>query len=257
MGSISQATGSAVLGKVRAAGRMAVFLGVACFWAAIPPLKPRRIVHQIHFIGVKSVFVVLLTSLFSGMVLALQGYYSLRKFGAAALLGSAVALSLIRELGPVLTALMVAARAGSAMAAEIGLMRVTEQIDALEVLALNPMKYLVAPRLVAALIAMPLLTAMFDLGGIGGGYLVGVSLLGVSPGTFVSSMRSAVEGRDVLGGFLKSLCFGLIVAWVCTYKGFRSGFGAEGVSRATTQSVVLSSVLVLVADYVLTSILWG
>jgi phospholipid/cholesterol/gamma-HCH transport system permease protein len=225
--------------------------------ALLPPFKLKRIVRQIHFIGVRSLAVVLLTALFTGMVLGLQGYYTLRKFGAEGLLGPAVALSLIRELGPVLTAMMVIARAGSAISAEIGIMRISEQIDALEVMAVNPIKYLVTPRVIAALVALPLLTAIFDVVGIYGGYLSGVKLLGVDSGAYFSSMRHAVAMTDVNGGTFKSISFGILIAWICTYKGFHAGYGAEGVSRATTEAVVESSVLVLVWDYFMTSVLFS
>jgi phospholipid/cholesterol/gamma-HCH transport system permease protein len=251
-----EAIGHVALAQVQGMGRMAVFLGSACFWAVLPPLKLRRVVRQIHFIGVKSVSVILLTALFTGMVLGLQGYYTLRKFGSEGLLGTAVALSLIRELGPVMAALMVTARAGSATAAEIGIMRITEQIDALRAMAVNPMKYLVVPRVIAGLIALPLLTSIFDVVGIFGGYLVGVKLLGLSSGIYFSEMRNAVEMSDITGGILKSLSFGIIVTWVCTYKGYYTGYGAEGVGKATTEAVVLSSVLVLVWDYFMTSFLF-
>lgn len=256
IGNPFEVIGRSVLAQVQSMGRMTIFLGSTCFWAVLPPLKLRRIVRQVHFIGVKSTSVILLTALFSGMVLGLQGYYTLRKFGSEALLGPAVALSLIRELGPVLAALMVTARAGSATAAEIGIMRITEQIDALQAMAVNPMKYLVVPRVIAGLVAVPLLTAIFDVVGIYGGYLIGVKLLGVSSGTYFSEMRNAVELSDINGGLLKSLSFGVIVTWVCTYKGFYTGYGAEGVGKATTEAVVLSSVLVLVWDYFMTSLLF-
>ncbi len=256
MGNPLEAVGRTVLVQVRTMGRMAIFLGSTALWTVLPPLKFRRIVGQLHFIGVKSSSIILLTAAFSGMVLGLQGYYTLRKFGSEALLGPAVGLTLIRELGPVLAALMVAARAGSASAAEIGIMRITEQIDALEAMAVNPMKYLVVPKVVAGLIALPLLTAIFDVVGIFGGYLVGVEMLGVSAGTYFSEMRNMVEMSDIRGGFLKSLSFGLIVTWVCTYKGFYTGYGAEGVGKATTEAVVLSSVLVLVWNYFMTALLF-
>lgn len=248
--------GRAVLKQVQTMGRMAIFLGSAGLWTIRPPLKFRRIVSQVYFIGVKSSSIIVLTAAFSGMVLGLQGYYTLRKFGSEALLGPAVGLSLIRELGPVMAALMVTARAGSASAAEIGIMRITEQIDALEAMAVNPMKYLVVPKVIAGLIAIPLLTAIFDVVGIYGGYLVGVKLLGVGAGTYFSEMRNMVEMSDIRGGFLKSLSFGLIVTWVCTYKGFYTGYGAEGVGKATTEAVVLSSVLVLVWNYFMTAVLF-
>ena len=247
--------GRASLRVLAEMGRMAIFLGSAAFWAVVPPYKVRRILKQIHFVGVKSGLVIVLTATFTGMVLSLQGYYTLRKFGSDAFLGPAVALALIRELGPVLSALMVTGRAGSAIAAEIGIMRITEQIDALSAMALNPMKYLVVPQVVAGLVAMPLLTAIFDVVGIYGGYLVGVELLGVSSGTYLGEMRQSVDMRDINGGFVKSIVFGVLVTWICSYKGYYTGYGAEGVSKATTEAVVLASVLVLVADYVLTSFL--
>jgi len=236
-------------------GRMLLFLVSAIGWLFRPPFRPFQILKQLHFIGFKSTFVVVLTAAFTGMVLGLQGYYTLRKFGSEALLGSAVALSMIRELGPVLAALMVTARAGSAMTAEIGIMRITEQIDALDTMAINPLQYLVAPKLVGGLIGVPLLVAIFDIVGIWGGYLVGVDLLGISPGSYWSSIESAVDWQDVYGGILKSVTFGLIVSWVCSYKGFHTRMSAEGLGTATTEAVVLSSVLILVSDYVLTSML--
>lgn len=256
MGNPLEAVGRTVLKQVRMMGHMAIFLGSTGLWAVLPPLKFRRIVSQVYFIGVKSSSIILLTAAFSGMVLGLQGYYTLRKFGSEALLGPAVGLSLIRELGPVMAALMVAARAGSASAAEIGIMRITEQIDALEAMAVNPVKHLVVPKVVAGVVAVPLLTAIFDVVGIFGGYLVGVKMLGVGAGTYFSEMRNMVEMSDIQGGFLKSLSFGLIVTWVCTYKGFYTGYGAEGVGKATTEAVVLSSVLVLVWNYFMTAVLF-
>ncbi len=250
------AIGRAIRERVEGAGRATSFLAVAATRALVPPLAPSRVVPHVYFIGVRSLAVVVLTAVFTGMVLGLQGFYTLRKFGAEGLLGPAVALSLIRELGPVLTALMVTARAGSAIAAGLGVMRITEQIDAIEVMALSPVRLLVAPRLVAAVVAVPLLAAIFDVVGIGGGYLVGVKLLGVGSGAFFTTMGRAVALDDVTGGLWKSIAFGLIVAWICAYKGYGAAPGAEGVSRATTEAVVASSVLVLVVDYFLTSVLF-
>jgi phospholipid/cholesterol/gamma-HCH transport system permease protein len=247
--------GRVTLWLLREMGRMAIFLGHAATWMVRPPFRFRLLLKQIHFIGVKSLFVILLTGAFTGMVLALQGYYGLRKFGAEGYLGAWVALALVRELAPVFTALMVTGRAGSAMTAEIGIMRITEQIDALETMAISPMQYLVAPRILAGVLVMPLLMAIFDYIGIRGGYLIGVDLLGVSSGTFDSSMMSAAEWKDVYGGILKALSFGLIVSWVCTYKGYNTGMSAEGLGKATTEAVVLASVLVLIWDYFLTSVL--
>ena len=247
--------GTIVIEFIRETGRMGIFFASFLTGVFRPPFRLNRIIQQIHFIGVKSLFVIFLTASFTGMVLGLQGYYTLRKFGSEALLGSAVALSLIRELGPVLAALMVTGRAGSAMAAEIGIMKITEQVDALEVMAINPMKYLIVPKMMAGLVAMPLLAALFDVIGIYGGYLVGVKLLGVSSGSYFSEMETSVVFRDVSSGIIKSFCFGLLLTWVCCYKGYTTGHGAEGVSKATTEAVVLASVLILVVDYFLTSIL--
>lgn len=234
---------------------MLLFLLATCGWLFRPPVRVFQFFKQLHFVGFKSTFVVVLTAGFTGMVLGLQGYYTLRKYGSEGALGSAVALSMIRELGPVLAALMVTARAGSAMTAEIGIMRITEQIDALETMAISPLQYLIAPKIVAGLIGVPLLVAIFDVVGIGGGYVVGVDLLGGNPGSYWSSIESSVEWKDVYGGILKSISFGLIVTWVCCYKGYYTRMSAEGLGRATTEAVVLASVLVLVWDYFLTSVL--
>lgn len=236
-------------------GRMLLFLLTTLAWLLRPPLRLFQMLKQLHFIGFKSSFVVVLTAAFTGMVLGLQGYYSLRKFGAEAALGSAVALAIIRELGPVLASLMVTARAGSAMTAEICIMRITEHIDALDTMAINPLQYLISPKLVAAVIGVPLLVAIFDVVGIYGGYLVGVELLGVSGGSYWGSVESAVEWKDVYGGILKSLSFGLIISWVCCYKGYYTRMSAEGLGTATTEAVVLTSVLILIWDYFLTSVL--
>jgi phospholipid/cholesterol/gamma-HCH transport system permease protein len=219
------------------------------------PLRFHLFLTQMFQIGVNSSLVIGLIGIFTGAVLAVQGEYTLSKFGATAFTGSMVALSLIRELGPVLTALMVIGRAGSAITAEIGIMRITEQIDALRSMAVDPIKYLMAPRFLAGIIAMPLLTGLFIVIGIFGGYVVGVGLLGLSAGTFMSQMISAVESMDVYSGFIKSFVFGIIFGWVSCYKGYTCGFGAVGVNKATTQSVVIASVAVLVVDYFLTSIL--
>lgn len=250
-----QALGHATLGFVRELGRMGWFLIYSFYMSVRHPGSPLYILKQVMFIGARSLFVICLTAAFTGMVLGLQGYYSLSKFGSEGMLGTAVALSLIRELGPVLAALMVTGRAGSAITAEIGIMRITEQIDALETMALDPFKYLVTPKLVAAMISLPLLCAIFDVVGIYGGWLVGVKLLGVNPGAYFYEMEKSVVLRDVYSGFIKSFSFGIIIAWVGCYKGYFTSHGAEGVSKATTESVVLTSVLVLVWDYFLTSIL--
>lgn len=247
--------GRTTLFQLREMGRMLIFLLATFAWLARPPFRPFQILKQLHFIGFKSTFVVVLTAAFTGMVLGLQGYYTLRKFGSEAVLGSVVALSLIRELGPVLASLMVTARAGSAMTAEIGIMRITEQIDALDTMAVSSLQYLISPKIVAGLIGVPLLVALADVVGISGGYVVGVNLLGGNPGSYWSSIESAVEWKDVYGGILKSISFGLIVSWVCCYKGYYTKMSAEGLGTATTEAVVLASVLILIWDYFLTSVL--
>lgn len=255
MQSIIARMGGLAISLLREMGRMLLFILYAFYMIVRAPGKPIHVLKQLHFIGAKSFFVIFLTAAFTGMVLALQGYYTLTKFGSEGMLGSVVALSLIRELGPVLSALMVTGRAGSAMTAEIGIMRITEQIDALETMALEPFKYLMSPRILAALIALPLLCAIFDVVGIFGGYLVGVKLMGVNPGAYIHEMEKSVEWKDVYSGLIKSLSFGLIIAWVCCYKGYFTSRGAEGVSRATTAAVVMSSVSILIWDYFLTSVL--
>jgi phospholipid/cholesterol/gamma-HCH transport system permease protein len=245
--------GRIVLEVIEALGRFGRFLGHAAPLMVLPPVKAGRVVERIHFIGFRSLTIIVLTGAFTGMVLALQIFFVLSRFGSEAFLGPAVALALIRELGPVLCSLIVAGRAGSALTAEIGIMRISEQIDALTVMALSPMRYLAAPALAAGLITFPLMTAIFDVVGIGGGYLVGVKLLGLSAGTYFGELQSFVDMSDIMTGFWKSLSFGLIVTWVCTYKGFHCGHGAE--ARATTEAVVLSSVLTLVWDYFLGTVL--
>jgi phospholipid/cholesterol/gamma-HCH transport system permease protein len=240
---------------VESLGRFGGFLAQAVAATVTPPFKLWPLIGRINYIGFRSLLIILLTGAFTGMVLGLQIFLTLSRFGAEAFLGPAVALSIIRELGPVLAALMVTGRAGSALTAELGIMRITEQVDALTVMALSPMRYLVAPSLLAGLITFPLMTALFDLIGIFGGYLVGVELLGLSQGTYWGEMQTFVNRGDILTGFWKSLSFGVIVTWVCTYKGFHVSRGAEGVAQATTQAVVLSSVLILVWDYFLGSVL--
>jgi phospholipid/cholesterol/gamma-HCH transport system permease protein len=209
-----------------------------------------------EFVGVKSIFVVVLTGTFTGMVMALQGYYGFRLFSAEGLVGSTVALGMTRELGPVLTALIVTARAGSAMAAELGTMRVTEQIDALYVMAANPVKYLIVPRVIAGVLMLPVLTVVSDFVGIVGGYFVGVHILDINSGVFVKNITSLVVLGDIYNGLVKAACFGLILSLVGCYKGFNARGGAEGVGRATTEAVVLASISILISDYFLTAIMF-
>ncbi len=216
------------------------------------------IIHQVYFIGATTVSIVVLVALFTGMVMGLQLYYTLVKFGSVGALGAAVSLSLIREMGPVMTAIMVIARAGSAMTAEIGIQRISEQIDALVTMRIDPLGYLVSPRLAASLLSFPLLTAFFDIVGIFGGFVSGVVIAGADPGTFWYRVSSSVDMEDIVGGFVKSIVFGLLVSTICCYQGFfthlrSDGQGARGVSQSTTSAVVLSCVFVLVADYIVTS----
>ena len=241
-------------------GRITVFFLKGFFYIFSFPFQIFKIVEQVNFIGMKSVFVISLTGAFTGMVLGLQGYYTLVKFGSEGMLGAAVALSLIRELGPVLTAIMVTGRAGSAMAAEIGIMRISEQIDALETMDVNPIRFLISPKIAASIISFPLLTALFDVIGIFGGYLTGSVLLGISPGIYFARTESSVLMEDVNGGFIKAVVFAILVGTICCFQGYYThtrsdGYGAKGVSLATTSAVVFSCVVVLVIDYVLTSFL--
>jgi phospholipid/cholesterol/gamma-HCH transport system permease protein len=251
--------GAATLKYVSGMGLMAIFLVKMLLCTLTPPFKALNFIKQIRFIGAQSCFLIAFIGAFTGMVLALQGYYNLNRLGTVAFLGPLVALSIIKELGPVLAAIMVTARAGSAITAEIGIMRITNQIDAIEMMGLNPLRYLVVPALVAAVISMPLLTSIFDLVGIGGGYLVAVKMLGVDASTYLGEISNHLDMADILEGIYKSLSFGVIIAWVSCYKGYytgTSGFGAEGVSKATTQSVVLSSAMIVIWDYFMTALLF-
>ncbi len=254
------ALGRAAIDLSRELGRIGLFFVQGAGYLLIRPWQFDKLLEQIYFIGFKSIFIICLTSAFTGMVLGLQGYYTLVKFGSEGMLGAAVALTLIREMGPVLTAIMVVARAGSAMAAEIGIMRISEQIDALETMDIRPVRFLFTPRLAAAVISFPLLTALFDVIGILGGYVTGSLLLGIHPGTYFARVESSVVMHDITGGFIKSFCFAVLITTICCYQGYwthtrKEGFGAKGVSLATTSAVVMSCVVVLVADYALTSFL--
>lgn len=220
----------------------------------------RKVREQVHIIGGKSLFLIMLIGIFCGMVLGLQGYYTLVKFGSVGMLGAAVSLTLIRELGPVLTAIMLTGRAGSSMTAEIGVMRISDQIDALDVMDINSTGYLVTPRLLASLLSFPLLTAIFDVIGIIGGYITGVLLLGINEGAYFYRIQSSVTMTDISGGFLKAVIFAILVSTVCCHQGYythlrRDSVGPAAVGNATTSAVVISCSLILMADYVLTSVL--
>ena len=253
------AFGRKVISWVDHMGAATIFLGKACIMIFRPKQIP-GIIQQIYYIGAKSITIIMLVGFFTGMVLGLQSYHALVKFGAQGALGTLVALSLVRELGPVLTAIMITARAGSAMTAEIGIQRISEQIDALDTMRIDPLKFLISPRIAASIISFPLLTALFDLIGILGGFLSGVVLLGVNAGTYFHRVQSSVEMKDITDGFIKALVFAIIVTTVCCYQGYfthmrTDSYGAKGVSLSTTSAVVLSCVLILVADYVVTSFL--
>lgn len=248
--------GKAVMENIEEMGKILLLFISIVGWMVRPPLKLRLIFKQMEFVGVKSIYVVVLTGTFTGMVLALQSYYGFRMFSAESLVGSTVALSMTRELGPVLTALMVTARAGSAMAAELGTMRVTEQIDALSVMATNPVKHLIVPRVVASVIMLPILTIVSDFMGIIGGYFVGVMVLHINKGIFIKNITKYLDLGDLYNGLTKAAVFGLILSLVGCYKGFNTTGGAEGVGRATTEAVVLASITILISDYFLTAIMF-
>lgn len=251
--------GGESIGILSKMGRIFIFLGNSAYFSITPPFKMERIFKQIRFLGAQSTLVVLLIGAFTGMVISLQGFHTLNRVGSEAFLGPMVALSIMKELGPVLTGLMVTARAGSAIAAEIGIMRITNQIDALEMMGLNPYRYLIAPNIIAGLISLPLLTAMFDAIGIFGGYIVGVEVLGLENATFFGEITTYVQVEDLMEGIYKAMSFGIIISWVSCYMGYytgSSGFGAEGVSKSTTQAVVLSAVMILVWNYFMTAFLF-
>ena len=249
-----------VLNLLNRLGEMALFLFEGFRQACHSRRLFSKVVQQIYVIGAKSMFVILLIGLFTGLVLGLQAFYAMSMFGAQGMLGSLLALTLIREMAPVLTAVMITARAGSAMTAEIGVMRISDQVDALEVMDINPTGYLVTPRLLASLFTFPLLTSIFTVIGIFGGYLSACILLGLNEGRYFSGIESSVTMDDVQGCFLKAVVFAVIVITVCCFQGYNAhrrndGKGAEAVGNATTSSVVMSCVLILMADYVLTSFL--
>jgi len=238
-------------------GYAAHFLGLTIAHSGACALRPRLVIREIYYTGVLSLIIILVSGLFVGMVLGFQGYQTLVTYGSESALGVLVALSLVRELGPVVAALLFASRAGSAMTAEIGLMKATEQLAAMEMMAVNPIARIVAPRFWAGVISMPLLAAMFSAVGVFGGYLVGVVQIGVDEGSFWSQMQSAVDFRDdILNGVIKSFAFGIVVTLIALFEGFDAPPTAEGVSGATTRTVVTSSLAILMLDFVLTAIMF-
>ena len=251
--------GRQVIRWVNNLGAATIFL----YLALIKTFRSKQLsktVQQLFYIGAKSTAIIMLVSLFTGMVLGIQSYHALVKFGAQGAVGTLVSLSLIRELGPVLTAIMITARAGSAMTAEIGIQRISEQIDALKTMRVDPLKYLISPRVIASIISFPILTTVFDLIGIIGGFISGVILLGLNSGVYFHAIQANVEMKDISDGLIKSVVFAVIVSTVCCYQGYyshmrRDSHGAKAVGFATTSAVVISCVLILVSDYVVTSFL--
>ena len=253
-----ESIGASILRSVERLGKATVFLTKTA--AALPSVirRPGLVSRQLYSVGVLTVIITVVAGAFVGMVLGFQGYYTLVDFGAESSLGLLVALSLTRELGPVLSALLYTGRAGSALTAEIGLMKTTEQLAALEMMAVNPIERVIAPRLLAGIIAVPLLCAMFTIIGILGGYFVGVQQLGVDAGVYWSAIQSGVDFYDdLLNGFIKSVAFGIIVTWIAVFEGYDAYPSAEGISSATTRTVVTASLAILGVDYILTALMFG
>jgi len=251
-----EALGKAVFRFVEATGRLGSVIYGFMLQRMRPPFRIRDTFRQMEVVGVDSLSIVCVTGLFTGMVFAVQLYISLQMFGASGLVGATVGLSLTRELSPVFCALMVTGRVGSSMAATLGSMRVSEQIDALETMAVNPIHYLMVPRISAATLMMPLLVVVFDVVGIAGAYAVAVHLLSVDPGMFLNKLYWFVDPDDFWKGMIKGAVFGFIFSVVGCSKGYYTQGGAEGVGRATTESVVQASVLILISDYFLTRMMW-
>ncbi len=251
--------GEKFLYLINLTGQVAIFL-LSSLFRVFNRKQLRNIMLHIYYIGVRSASIVMLVGLFTGMVLGLQLYYTLIKFGSGGVLGSALGLTLVRELGPVLSAIMITARAGSAMTTEIGIQRITEQIDALFTMGVDPLGYLVSPRIAASIISFPILTALFDIIGFLGGYLTGVVLLGLDSGTYFYRLQSSVTLQDMNGGTIKAVVFAVIVSTACCFNGYfthmrKDSFGAKAVGLSTTTAVVVSCVFILIADYVVTSFL--
>jgi phospholipid/cholesterol/gamma-HCH transport system permease protein len=242
---------------LRNMGRVAIFLLRLLRQTGVVFTEPRAVIHQIYNCGARSLVIIMLCGLFVGMVLGLQGFDLLQRFGSEDALGVAAALGLLKELGPVVTALLFAGRAGTALASEIGLMRATDQLTAMEMMAVDPLRKVIAPRFLGGIIAMPLLVAVFNVIGIFGAQLIGVQLLGVDAGAFWSQMQGAVELGDVNEGIVKSVCFGFACSLVAVYEGYHATPTAAGVGLATTRTVVISSVLTLLIDYILTAAFLG
>ena len=236
-------------------GEFYTFTVSTFYWSVQKPFRFRLFIEQFNRIGVDSIPIIALVSLFTGMVFSLQSTYAFRLFNAETMVGSVVGMSLAREIAPVFAALMVTARMGSAIAAELGTMKVTEQIDALHAMAVYPQQYLVVPRVVSAMLMLPLLTVIFNFIGMVGAYLVAIFLMHIPEGPFLYRLQQFVEPKDIIGGILKAVFFGLIVGLISCFEGFRTSNGAKGVGISTTRAVVISSVTVLIVDYFLTQII--
>ena len=244
------------IGFFEEAGRIVILFVNTLIWTFRPPLNLRNIVLQMEYVGIHSFFVVFIMSIFIGMVFALQSYSGFQKFHAEAFVGTIVGLAMVRELGPVFSGLMVSGRVGAAMAAELGTMKVTEQIDALNTLATNPIKYLVVPRFLASLFVMPVLVILADIIGIIGGFLVSVYVLDQNSEVYKKRTWDFMDLEDIYIGLIKASVFGMIIAIVSCYQGFHAMGGAEGVGKATTRAVVLSSLLILISNYFITALLF-
>jgi len=249
--------GRRVTDRIWRLGFAARFLFAIVLYSGTALKRFNLTIREIYFTGVLSLIIILVSGLFVGMVLGLQGYDTLQRYGSSEALGILVALSLVRELGPVVAGLLFASRAGSAITAEIGLMKATEQLSAMEMMAVDPIARVVAPRFWAGVISMPLLAALFSAMGIFGGYLVGVQLIGVDEGSFWSQMQASVDFReDIINGVIKSFVFGIIISWIAVFEGYDCEPTAEGVSGATTRTVVTSSLAILAADFILTALMF-
>ncbi len=254
---ICESIGHSILKFLQSVGVLSMFAGRAIFHCFVPPYFPRHILRQFIDIGYYSLPVVGMTALFTGMVLALQSFTGFARFNAESAIAAVVVLSITRELAPVLAGLMVAGRVGASIAAEIGTMRVTEQIDALTTLSVHPFKYLIAPRLIAGTLMLPILVLIGDIIGVFGGYLVSIYTLGFSTGSYLSQTWDVLESIDVVSGLIKAAVFGLLVTLMGCYHGYNSGRGAQGVGQATTYAVVSASILILIFNFMLTKVFFS
>ena len=253
-----QKLGNTTLSSFAKLGRSSFFLLQTLSAISSVLIRPRLLNNQLYSVGVLSFLIITISGLFVGMVLGLQGFYILSDFGAEETLGVMVAASLVRELGPVVAALLFAGRAGSALTAEIGLMKATEQLSGMEMMAIDPIKRIIAPRFLAGLLAMPLLAALFSSIGVLGGHIVGVGMLGVDEGAYWSQMQSTLDFQDdIINGVIKSIVFGFVISWIALFEGYDAIPTSEGVSRATTRTVVNSAFTILGLDFILTALMFG